>query len=156
MECSPLFCNIFNIIRWKFSVLGGWGNSRVLIRKRIQNYSLKDIAISPVISDLRPLKVVIEIANGKFEFLFCSNDKEHYFFFCNWFQRVTLECLPTIRIHLWFRHTIQIHCKSSTWASLHSKEHPSNIYTTARPIKRPCSQAMQLEKKRRKLSRRIF
>lgn len=46
-------------------VLGGNGNTRTVIRKRMQSYPLKELPFSEVISELRPLKVLIEIAKSK-------------------------------------------------------------------------------------------
>lgn len=57
---------IFNSYEIFFSlVLGGWGNSRAVIRKRIKNYPIKELEKSPVIDTLRPLKAVIEISKGE-------------------------------------------------------------------------------------------
>lgn len=50
-------------------MFGGYGNTRTVIRKRIQNYPLKEIHSSEVISESRPLKISIEIAKGKFIFI---------------------------------------------------------------------------------------
>lgn len=46
-------------------VFGGYGNTKMVIRKRIQNYPMKEIELSSVISELRPMKVLIEVGKGK-------------------------------------------------------------------------------------------
>lgn len=47
------------------SVFGGYDNKRIIIRKRIQRYPLKELNFAEVIPELRPLKVTIEIFNSK-------------------------------------------------------------------------------------------
>lgn len=37
----------------------------MIIRKRVQNYPIKELVLSSVVSELRPLKVLIEVAKGK-------------------------------------------------------------------------------------------
>lgn len=48
-----------------FVVFGGYGNTRLMIRKRVQNYLIKEITLASVVSELRPLKVLIEVSKGK-------------------------------------------------------------------------------------------
>lgn len=57
-----IVCNVILL----FLVLGGYGNTKTVIRKRIQKYPLKELQFSEVISELRPLKVLIEIAKSKY------------------------------------------------------------------------------------------
>lgn len=57
-----------NLIFYFALVFGGYGNTRIAIRKRIQNYSLKEIIVSEVISELRPFKVLIEVAKSEYKF----------------------------------------------------------------------------------------
>lgn len=47
-----------------FLVFGGYGNTKMFIRKRIQSYPLRQIELSSIISELRPMKVLIEVAKG--------------------------------------------------------------------------------------------
>lgn len=57
--------NTYNFFYLNFVlVLGGWGNTRAVVRKRIENYALKDLTLSSVISAVRPLKVIIEMSQG--------------------------------------------------------------------------------------------
>lgn len=48
-----------------FLVFGGYGNTRLMIRKRVQNYLIKEVTLASVVSELRPLKVLIEVSKGK-------------------------------------------------------------------------------------------
>lgn len=36
-----------------------------MIRKRVQNYLIKEVTLASVVSELRPLKVLIEVSKGK-------------------------------------------------------------------------------------------
>lgn len=46
-------------------MFGGYGNTKLMIRKRVQNYPIKELVLSSVVSELRPLKVLIEVTKGK-------------------------------------------------------------------------------------------
>jgi len=43
-------------------VFGGYGNTRLMIRKRVQNYLIKEVTLASVVSELRPLKALIEVS----------------------------------------------------------------------------------------------
>lgn len=53
-------------------VIGGYGNSKTLIRKKIDNFLIQEIETPNIASDQRPLKVFIEIAKG----MTCYYDKQ--------------------------------------------------------------------------------
>lgn len=57
-------------------LFGGYGNTRIVIRKRIQNYPLKELILSEIISELRPLKVLIEVAKNGHIKVFTDNKAE--------------------------------------------------------------------------------
>lgn len=61
-----------------FAVFGGYGNTKIVIRKRIQNYPLKEYQLSSVISELRPYKVLIEISKSKYYWSFIFPIKSNW------------------------------------------------------------------------------
>lgn len=46
-------------------MFGGYGNTKAVIRKRIESYPLKERVFSTVLSEKRPLKALIEISKSK-------------------------------------------------------------------------------------------
>lgn len=59
------FLSLFSLSLRFLLVFGGYGNTRLMIRKRVQNYLIKEITLASVVSELRPLKVLIEVSKGK-------------------------------------------------------------------------------------------
>ncbi|XP_031620433.1 uncharacterized protein LOC116338976 [Contarinia nasturtii] len=57
-------------------LFGGYDNKRIIIRKRIQRYTLKELSFSEVIPVLRPLKVMIEISNNGHIKVYIENKPE--------------------------------------------------------------------------------
>lgn len=47
------------------AVIGGWGNSRVAIRKKKTNNTITELTVDDVLSPFKPVKVLVEIKNSK-------------------------------------------------------------------------------------------
>lgn len=124
-------------------VLGGWANSRAAIRKRIKNYPLKELAISPVIDTQRPLKVVIEISKGNYlgDLALAPFERVLYLEYF-YLQLATFAYSPMTKRSHWFRRSTRILCQSNTWVSLRTKVLPLNLCTIARRTKLRCCRAM--------------
>lgn len=59
-------------------MIGGWGNTRLIIRKKKFGNVLNEAFESNVINSVKPTKILIEIANSKYDF-FAFNKKKKYF-----------------------------------------------------------------------------
>lgn len=46
-----------------FSVIGGWANSKVLIRRKKSDNVLAEVNVNKVINEEKPTKIVIEVSN---------------------------------------------------------------------------------------------
>lgn len=49
------------------TVIGGWVNSRVVVRRKKSDQVLQQVFVSPILSAQSPTKFIIEVANSKFE-----------------------------------------------------------------------------------------
>lgn len=58
-----LFCYFFS---WKL-VIGGWDNTRVLLRKKKNAETLKEVFESNIVNLNRPTKVILEVANSELD-----------------------------------------------------------------------------------------
>lgn len=74
-----LYCNVYVylnennkcfFLHVKHTVFGAYGNTRIMIRKRMQSYLLKELQFPSVISELRPHKILIEISKSKYKSLY--------------------------------------------------------------------------------------
>jgi len=57
-------------------LLGGWGNTRAVLRKKIRNYAFVDVEAKNILSPVRPLKVVIEVSKDGHINVFTDNNVE--------------------------------------------------------------------------------
>lgn len=91
-------------------VFGGYGNTKLMIRKRVQNYPIKEIVLSSVVSELRPLKVVLEVSKGKNEIMkqnSASSVEINAFTCLSIFNKMaTFECSPITKLSRFSKHLI--------------------------------------------------
>lgn len=50
------------------TVIGGWVNSRVVIRRKKSAQDLQQVFVKPILSAQMPTKFIIEVANSKCNF----------------------------------------------------------------------------------------
>jgi len=64
---------------WAYEILiGGWGNSRVLIRKKKSNNTITDLSVDDVLSPFKPLKILVEIKNNGYINVYLNNKAEPF------------------------------------------------------------------------------
>lgn len=78
-----------------FTVIGGWVNSRVLIRRKKSDQVLQQVFVTPILSAQTPIKFIIEVANSKF----ASKPKLLFFFF---FSKNSTNSIIGFSLNRWF------------------------------------------------------
>lgn len=58
-------CVHFFLINLIVAVIGGWVNSRVVVRRKKSDQVLQQVFVKPILSATIPTKFIIEVANSK-------------------------------------------------------------------------------------------
>lgn len=66
-KCS-IFSFIHQIIAYFLTVIGGWGNQKILIRRKMSDNVLAEVNTLNAINADRPTKIVIEITDSNLNF----------------------------------------------------------------------------------------